>query len=366
MEENARRRVGLIIGEASADPEAPGRVAAAFGEAARRAPDRLHEAWIHLAGRSVRLRIVGEELALQILRPFTHLAAPAPGVAPDLTVELWDESVVGIAPPTVRFGERWETRGGLFSASPDGRHVAFEYAGSLTLLDRARGAIVGARAVGGPLAKNDRSKPLIIQLSIWCHDRGVHVLHAALVARAGRGVLLPGRGGVGKTTAALACLGDGFEYVGDDFVGLEETRDGSFVGHSLFSSACLRPSDVDRFPAFRGRALAASYPDEYKATLFLAELSAARLRPVAPIHAIALPRVDPGAATRTAPARPAEALRRLAPGTFVNVVPRPGPDTLEKMARLVTRVPSHLLTIGDPADVPARLARLVAIDGPPA
>ena len=83
------------------------------------------------------------------------------------------------------------------------------------------------------LSLYERGKPFRVLLSVWLHDRGVQVVHAALVARGDRGVLLPGRGGAGKTTSALTCLLAGFRYLGDDYVGLEGPVDGSFRGHSL-------------------------------------------------------------------------------------------------------------------------------------
>ena len=56
----------------------------------------------------------------------------------------------------------------------------------------------------------------------WLFDnlaarRGMSTLHAAAVGRDGNGVLLAGRGGAGKSTLALACVGSGFDYVSDDY-----------------------------------------------------------------------------------------------------------------------------------------------------
>ena len=38
-------------------------------------------------------------------------------------------------------------------------------------------------------------------LALWASDRGLHPMHAGLIGRAQRGVLLPGRTGSGKSTA---------------------------------------------------------------------------------------------------------------------------------------------------------------------
>ena len=43
-------------------------------------------------------------------------------------------------------------------------------------------------------------------------------LHGAAVGRAGRMLLLAGKGRTGKTTAALSCARNGWDYAGDDFI----------------------------------------------------------------------------------------------------------------------------------------------------
>ena len=62
----------------------------------------------------------------------------------------------------------------------------------------------------------------------WLFDalaarQGMAMLHAAAIGLRGRGVLLAGRGGAGKSTLALACLGRGFDYVADDYCLLSAT-----------------------------------------------------------------------------------------------------------------------------------------------
>ena len=51
-------------------------------------------------------------------------------------------------------------------------------------------------------------------------------LHAAGVARGGKGLLIPGASGSGKSTLALALARAGFDFLGDDMLFLENTEDG--------------------------------------------------------------------------------------------------------------------------------------------
>jgi hypothetical protein len=79
--------------------------------------------------------------------------------------------------------------------------------------------------------------------------------HAAFVARNGRGVVRPGASRSGKSTVALACLRAGFDYLGDDWIGVEPTAAGGFAGHGLYSSAFLGSDHARWFPEFARHAL---------------------------------------------------------------------------------------------------------------
>ena len=61
------------------------------------------------------------------------------------------------------------------------------------------------------------------------------MLHAAVIGREGVGVLIAGRGGVGKSTLALAALGRGLDYVGDDYCLV--TDDGAPKAYGLYLTA---------------------------------------------------------------------------------------------------------------------------------
>lgn len=75
-------------------------------------------------------------------------------------------------------------------------------------------------------------------------------LHAAGVSRAGRGWLIIGEGGAGKTTLAAALNADGWELLGDDVIPV--THDGQLLGIGL--SLCLKagswPVLAPRVPEF--------------------------------------------------------------------------------------------------------------------
>ncbi len=338
------------------------------GEALRRCPGEVREETYEFAGRPVRLRAVGARLGERTHRAFAHLARRIEGVAGQgLSIDLWDETETGVpCPPEATAtgaGREWVACDGTLTASPDGRYVSFHYQDSVTVLDRHAQHIIGCRRSGSHLARGECSKPFVLLLSVWYHDRGVQILHAGLIAAGGAGILLPGESGTGKSTTCVASVSQGLEYLGDDFVGLERGPDGSFRGHSIFNTACIARKNLERFPEIQPRAVEDSFPEEEKPILFLSEIHPGLLRSTVPIRAVVLLRIR-SERTEIRPARASEALRQFAASTLHTVVPRPGREALERIAALVERVPAYWLFLGpDLGDIRPSLERIVTSAG---
>jgi hypothetical protein len=63
-------------------------------------------------------------------------------------------------------------------------------------------------------------------LSEMMRARGLYPVHAAGLARKGRGILIPGLSGSGKTTLCLALMRGGFQFLSDDRPILKRDSDG--------------------------------------------------------------------------------------------------------------------------------------------
>jgi hypothetical protein len=323
---------------------------AAFARARQDRSALLSESNFRFADRNARMQVVGLRLAEHLSRTFEHLRAGRPALAPPrLRIELWDEGETRIPRPLElpgdELGRSWAIEGGRLTVSPGGRFVRYERPGSLAWLDRSTKRIVGWYASAEQLSVYERTKPLRIISSFWYSDEDVEIVHAALVARSGRGVLIGGPSRAGKSTTALACLRAGFDYLGEDFVGLEEV-DGLFRGYSLYGSVRLEHGHLERcFPDLAGYAVRADLPDQDKSLLLLGSLYPARLERQVTIAAVALPRVLDRAEPRLRPASKAEALRRLAPSSLFLGLPS-GARGWDRLARLVGSVPSYWLELG--------------------
>ena len=329
-----------------------------FDRAAERHPRALTESFYTFAGESVRVRIVGRALAEGLGQPFSHVRCDAlPAAPPRLTIDLWDENEEDVPrqPRQPRERPGWSQ---ITADSPDGRFAAQRLPNTLTCLDRDAARIVGSIAWSDRIFIYERGKPLTRPLAFWHHDRDVPVIHAGLVASAGRGVLLAGRSGSGKSTVALAALCGGLQYLGEDYVGLQDAGDGSFVGHSLYGSAFLNTHHMARFPALAPHAIGGPPADE-KSLVLLSHVFPDRLRRAVAIRAVALPRVVDRDDSTVRPATRGQALLALAPSSLVTI-PGSRPRGIDKLAGLVEQVPCYWLDLGsDLASLPDRLEELL-------
>lgn len=339
---------------------------AAFQRATNACPDTLRESCYTFAGHPVRVRIIGQKLADEFNRPFAHLERKGkPSPVPHLTIDLCDEEETGISRPVEStsddFETSWPMPGGVFAIPPDGRFVCYDFRGSVTWLDREVQQMIGWTALSRHLPLYERGKPLLPLLAVWYYDRGMQLVHAGLVSRNGHGVLFPGMGGAGKSTSTVACLGAGFDYLGDDYIGLQARQDGSFVGHSLYNSTWLEPGHMARFPLLPPHALHGTNASEDKSLVLLSQLFPKRLASSAPIRVLALPRVANASGTRFRPASKPEALLALIPNSLFTPIPRPGARGFQRVARLVDQVPAYWLELGrDLTQIPRRVEELLA------
>ena len=321
----------------------------------RSGPRRLQ---IALAGGTVAVEVSGAALFDRITPALAHLT-PAGGSRddsePDLTVALWDADEGGMVGPPPAPGSDPTGRAQV-SASADGRFVLQRRTHAVIAQDRARGAVVGWFRDVDRLPLYDRGRPLHPQLLLWNQDRGAPPLHAGLVALAGRGALLVGEGGSGKTTSALTCLLHGFDFLGDDYVSLLEDERGGFVGHGVYSSTHVDPDHLAHFPELRARAVDPFWENEDKAVVFLADVFPKRLARKSPIDALFLPTVRSGP-TRVTPASPAEAGLRLVQGALA-LAPHAGAGRVEALFALAAAVPAFRIDLGENlAEIPAAVAR---------
>lgn len=342
---------------------------AAHEKAVRARPDEVSTARFILAGVAVSMTIAGRRLAALIGRPFRHLCTRDSAKPAHLAIDLWDAVATGIGHPRAASkAEESAKRGeeGDFAVTigtTEDRYVGHLRPGIHVWMDRRATHVVGCVADGAQLSIQDRGKPLYFPLLLWHADQGVPVIHAALVASRGQGVLLVGKGGTGKTTAALACLQGGLDYLGDDYVGLQRTGTGLFVGHSLYGSAWLTADGESRFRALIPYAEPPEHPDAGARRLVqVFDVASDRLKAAAPIRAVVATVLSAKSVSSFRPISKAATLLALAPTSMLRL-PVAGTVHLEWMSQLVSHVPCYELAVGQDVSTLPPLVRTLLEQG---
>ena len=315
-----------------------------FEKALRNHANKVWQSSCTFAGREARIRIVGLACAEQIIPPFRHLLEQDKKVPrPDLLIDIWDASETGVSyPGSLAESDQTSSEFGFIMGAGSDRFIGCQRPNMLSWIDRSSKRIIVCTPNSGQLALHERAKPLLFPLMLWHCDRDTEVIHAALVEKGGHGVLFAGREGAGKSTAALACLEAGFNYLGDDYLGLKALDNDSFLGYSLYNSTWLEPNHALLFPNLAPHVM---HGDLQKLPVVLSEVYAGRLGRVAPIRVLVLPRVVAGSRCRTLPASKREALFALAPSSLLKR-PCSGQNGFNKIAHMVERVPSYVLEVG--------------------
>jgi len=332
---------------------------AAFERAMRKFPENVHESCYIFGGNSVRIRIIGRQLAQHILQPFSHLRVDTTGsIPPQLTIDLWDENTTNVRCYTRSRanGTGWTQ---VTSMSSDGQFIGQLLPNTLTCLDRKAQRIIGSIAWSRRVFIYERAKPLARLLLEWHNDRNIQVLHAGLVSRHDQGVLFVGKSGSGKSTASLASLCAGFNYLGEDYIGLQTLSDGSFIGHSLYSSAFLDAGHLTRFPQLEPYIIKGR-PQEKKSVVILSQVLPGRIERSVPIRILVLPYLINASESRIRPASKVDALLALGPSSLIEL-PSRGMDSFGKLAQLVEQVPAYWLGLGrDQNSIPQCVEEIIA------
>jgi hypothetical protein len=305
-----------------------------------------------IAGYSVSLRFASRVAADLLTRAFAHLDASDD--PPTLTLYAWDAATTSTGRPA--FAPPQKADGVAPGAGATGPGVSYHYDHTEFHALYQPGpdvlAVLSARAEVGwfwtadirRLPHWEYAAPFRHLLSWWLDARGCQLVHGGSVGTPAGGVLLVGRGGLGKSTTALATLRDPrLRYAGDDYVAL---RGGAspFV-HSLYCSAKIHASDLARVPHVRSAVANVDRLADEKAVLFVPRAFPDASITGFPLRAILIPRVTARRSARLLDATHADALSVLAPSTVLQRRP-PRRESLSELARLVEQVPAYVLEVG--------------------
>ena len=304
------------------------------------------------------LSFAGNSLVSAIMPALAHLVISAVN-NPDLTIVLWDSKTTQTPmPPPVWQVNHLQKRGEIWGLNNDRIHTFFQWgANALSILDLERNLAIYWVNKPEELPYWETGSPLKNIFQQWFSQGHKQVIHAGAVGLSTGGVLIVGKGGMGKSTTALACLKSDLFYLSDDYTLV--SVDSLPHAYSLYSSAKKKPDDIERLPWLKPLIHNSNHLDQEKALYFLAEQFSDRIINDFPIEAILIPRITGEINSSLEPASAIAALTALVPST-IKQLPGTGKVACDRMTQLTQKLPSYYFNLGtDLAQIPKVIHNLL-------
>jgi hypothetical protein len=176
-------------------------------------------------------------------------------------------------------------------------------------------------------------------------------LHAAGLALNGRGILIPGASGAGKSTTSVTLVRAGFDFLSDDTVFLTRDEGGIWVA-GFPDEIDVTDNTVAMIPELGYLAGAALLPGRDKHSFRVEEVF--KVTPLAGCRPEILlaPQVVAGSGTEVEPLNPSEALMALLPNVLLTD-PAASQSHLDMLAELVQSMRCLRLLVGSDLDAAA-------------
>jgi hypothetical protein len=312
--------------------------------------DLLNVTYYRFAGFNVRIRCAGSRLSSLHEKVFHHLRVEEVGISEeqfDLTIDLWDEEQTKFPCPVDLISDESQKLRTV-TASKNSRILADQDSDTSIFLDRKDRRIIASFASAYKMNNYDLSKPFNRLLALWYRDMNVEVIHSSMISKNKKGILFLGEGGSGKTTSALSCLNDGFNYLGDDHVGLTKVND-IFFGYSLFASALINTNHFKQFPQLQKFELQKNIQRDAKSIIYFANEHSNKIDNSAEIAVLLLPKVVDSKHTSFRKAGKGETFLAVAPSSLRLQI-SPNKKAFDTISHLIDRIPSYCLELGTDLD----------------
>ena len=326
--------------------------------------------WYRIGGHDVCVRTIPEQDARRLRPALRHLAIPeATASVTGLTISAWNGATPSAPPVLADLLRRLRTDWRL-ECGPRGEVLELHASGISAIYNAGPNVltVVDFERNRGWLLKLDDDtfpywevgSPFRFLLHEWFAARGLQYVHAAAVGTEKGGLLLVGKGGSGKSTAALLCASAGMQYAGDDYCLIDPAR---AWAHSLYNTGKLKGwEDYDRLPELKDLS---TNPDSFerggadKAVYFLDEIWPHRVVAGMPLRAIVVPRITGQAASSVEPCSAFDAVVAMLPSTVAQL-PAATNEDCGRMVTLAEKLPAYVLHLGtDTRGIPAALTTLL-------
>jgi hypothetical protein len=262
------------------------------------------------------VRYAGQTLANALTAAFGHLRADSPGGRGlQLEWQIADCALLGGLPQLPPPPRPLHQFGSLYCNSAATK-LAERRPGFVTALDvptlRLTTIANGVESVDTDLA----AKPLLRFLLSLLLRQNIVMCHSALLGGSDSGLLITGKGGVGKSTISAAAVMAGAGFCSDDFVALEWTGT-ELIGHCLYATLMLTSDQMERFPELASHAVRLRSDTFDKHMVPLASSFPDRIRRSLRVDGVAIPEITADPSSALTAGRRGAMLRAIMPSTLI-------------------------------------------------
>lgn len=343
----------------------------AFNAAEKVLSEQRHDHIFSIASSPVHLRILGNALHEKMHPAFSHLEH-TPDAANNngslncaLKIDIWDSFLVDdkencLPPSFIELPIAVDYGYGKIFRAEDTKYVGYKNQAMISMMDTTGQHVFGAINHVDNLNAFDMGKPFLPLLFSWFMRRNIVPIHAGVVAKGERGVLIGGKGGSGKSTCSLCCLKSGFDFLGDDYIALTPETGTSKTAYSLYSCANLEEIHSKRFPWLIEGAGLTNISTMGKSLFDIGKIYPEQVRNFAKIVAIVLPQIGSTFDTYIEKVSPAKAMLSLAPSSILQLPFIDPHVSLERISELVKTVPSYRIVLGtDLTQIPLQICNIL-------
>lgn len=308
-----------------------------------------------LADAVVDLQFAGEAFPPTFLQALDHARDEGDDL-PDVTVFIWDSDTTQTAmPPPPWSLNAYGVRGEIQGFNSARYRTTYNVdADILNVCDVEAGHAFYWIRSAKSMPHYETAAPLRAILHWGLSGAERQVVHAGAVGYGGKGVLLSGKSGSGKSSTALSCLLHGFDYAGDDYCVV--STGATPAVHCMYTTAKLNPDNLRRFPALADKIHSFARHGPEKVLFFVQDHFEERVTSQLPLSALLVPVVRGASRTSLEAISPATALASLAPSTIFQM-PGAGQETFTALSALVRKIPGFRLNLGtEPEEVASAIA----------
>lgn len=242
---------------------------------------------IDLAKISIRLSFFGNELRRLLLPALLHIShSSVTPQEPKYQIYVLDGALINSPFPAIEdIANKFIFRGDIEDFSTTQHQIAYLIHSKMIC------AVDHTHKIGIVIAQDSKRIPKFTTASPlkeifnWIMLRNqCSLIHAAAIGNKDGAVLLTGKSGAGKSITAIRCLFHGFDFFGDDIVGISNKNE-PFI-HSIFATAKIFQKDCQSIADLRKYVNFGSNNPKSKEVFFLGEDFKKQLPMGAPIKAI--------------------------------------------------------------------------------